>query len=114
MQEKYFCPNCRAVITAGERYCGNCGTALRWVIPQSLEPETPPDNSRIAAWRQLQRTNRTADTDNASTQEKGSSVGTMTSLTADVARLLAGFEKQIKDQHGKQPGTNGQPTSGSN
>jgi len=25
MREKYFCPNCRGVITCGERYCGTCG-----------------------------------------------------------------------------------------
>jgi hypothetical protein len=98
MQEKYFCPNCAAVITAGERYCGNCGTALRWVIPQSL-PDDPSDNSSRTAWKQLQKSNRPAEADNATGRGKASTVGTMTSLTHDIARMLAGFEKQIKDQH---------------
>jgi hypothetical protein len=98
MREKYFCPNCRAVITCGERFCGNCGTALRWVIPQSFEDDSPSDNPQNTAGRQLQKAGRPADADTFNRRGKASSVGTMTSLSNDIARLLAGFEKQIKDQ----------------
>lgn len=82
MREKYFCPNCRGIITCGERYCGTCGTALRWVIPQSISdiPEPPRDITRAVR-------RRSAATD------------TMTSLSADVARLLAEFEKQLREQN---------------
>ncbi len=98
MREKYFCPNCRAVITCGDRFCGNCGTALRWVIPQSLGPEAPSDNPVTTGARQLQKSGMPSEGDTSGGKEKASSVGTMTSLSNDIARLLAGFEKQIKDQ----------------
>ena len=81
MREKYYCPNCRSIITCGEKFCGYCGTALRWVIPQTITgtAETPATGTSAAA--------------------KGTATGTMTSLSADVARLLAQFEKQIQDKH---------------
>ena len=83
MREKYFCPNCRGVITCGERYCGTCGTALRWVIPQSIPDiaEEPHDATRTA-------------------RGKSAATGTMTSLGADVVKLLVEFERQLREQHG--------------
>jgi hypothetical protein len=40
MLQMYFCPNCRAPIGYGDRFCGNCGINLKWEIrqvpPQSL------------------------------------------------------------------------------
>ena len=85
MREKYFCPNCRGVITCGERYCGTCGTALRWVIPQSIPDiaEEPHDATRTA-------------------RGKSAATGTMTSLGADVAKLLVEFEKQLRLQNGSR------------
>lgn len=81
MREKYYCPNCRSIITCGERYCGYCGTALRWVIPQSITGTSePPAAVRRAA-------------------AGGPATGTMTSLSADVARLLAQFEQRLKEEH---------------
>jgi len=87
MREKYFCPNCRGVITCGERYCGTCGTALRWVIPQSIPEiaEEPHDATRTAPG-------------------KGSATGTMTSLGADVVKLLVEFERQLREQHSSGSG----------
>lgn len=96
MREKYYCPNCRSIITCGEKYCGYCGTALRWVIPQAITDNdgTPAAGRSVAG--------------------KGPATGTMTSLSADVAKLLAQFEKQLKEKHDQkqagdqsiQPGLN--------
>ena len=83
MREKYFCPNCRGVITCGERYCGTCGTALRWVIPQPITDTAEPLRDIMPAAR-----------------GKGAATGTMTSLGADVAKLLVEFERQLREQHG--------------
>lgn len=32
MRKTYYCPNCRASIYYGEKFCGNCGTGLKWVV----------------------------------------------------------------------------------
>ena len=87
MREKYFCPNCRGVITCGERYCGSCGTALRWVIPQSITDTAEPLRDIMPAAR-----------------GKGTATGTMTSLGADVVKLLVEFERQLREQHSSGSG----------
>jgi hypothetical protein len=108
MREKYFCPNCSALITTGERFCGNCGTALRWVIPQVLTQISDTSNSsQTTAGRQLQKAGHPADGDNADNSEKTSSVRTLAPLSAEIARLLAGFEKQLREQRSNQSGVTG-------
>jgi hypothetical protein len=42
MRQIYFCPNCRALIAAGDRFCGNCGINLNWVVLQ------PPQSSPVS------------------------------------------------------------------
>jgi len=41
MQQIYFCPNCRAPIGYGDRFCGNCGINLEWAIRQ-IPPQSLP------------------------------------------------------------------------
>jgi len=98
MREKYFCPNCRAVITCGEKFCGNCGTALRWVIPQALaQPSSPSNSLQNNSNRQLQQSARPAGGDNAGNGKRALSAGTLAPLSAEIARLLVQFEKQLKN-----------------
>lgn len=96
MREKYYCPNCRSIITCGEKYCGYCGTALLWVIPQTI---TGTDGPPAAGSRPAAR---------------GPATGTMTSLSADVAKLLARFEKQLQDQHRQHQADDHQDQNGLN
>jgi len=41
MRQIYFCPNCRAPIGYGDRFCGTCGINLKWEILQ-VPPEALP------------------------------------------------------------------------
>jgi hypothetical protein len=41
MRQIYFCPNCRAPIGYGDRFCGNCGINLKWEIRQ-IPPQSLP------------------------------------------------------------------------
>lgn len=107
MREKYFCPNCRAVIICGEKFCGNCGTALRWVIPQTFSDSLSHDSQDTA----IQQSSRD---DGGNRQGKSSAVGTMAPLNAEIAKLLAEFEKHLKDQYVKQTGPDNQAPAGSN
>jgi hypothetical protein len=52
MRQIYFCPNCRAPIVYGDRFCGNCGVNLKWEItqipPQSLPLTAKPISNEIS------------------------------------------------------------------
>lgn len=38
MQQWYQCPNCRAPVAFGVRFCGNCGMQLNWPTQQQMQP----------------------------------------------------------------------------
>jgi hypothetical protein len=48
MRQVYYCPNCRASIVYGEKFCGNCGTGLKWMVVK-----TPPPYQHESYDRQL-------------------------------------------------------------
>jgi hypothetical protein len=114
MREKYFCPNCRSVITCGERYCGYCGVALNWVIPQpDLDPASPSHGARYLQQRS-QQMDRPASQAGGEGQETGSSVGTMKPLNTEISKMLTEFEKLLKGHYNNQTGSSGQAPTGSN
>jgi hypothetical protein len=41
MRKTYYCPNCRSPIYYGEKFCGNCGTSLKWMVVNT-PPLYPP------------------------------------------------------------------------
>lgn len=41
MRQVYYCPDCRAPVFYGERFCGNCRTSLKWVIVKTPPPYSP-------------------------------------------------------------------------
>ena len=38
MQQQYQCPNCKAPVAFGMRFCGNCGMQLNWPTQQHILP----------------------------------------------------------------------------
>jgi hypothetical protein len=48
MRQVYYCPNCRASIFYGEKFCVNCGTGLKWLVVK-----TPPPNQHVSYDRPL-------------------------------------------------------------
>ena len=42
MSEKYFCPNCGAVVEQGIKFCANCGTAIAGREPAQPTPAAQP------------------------------------------------------------------------
>ena len=41
MQQQYYCPNCKASVFCGDRFCGNCGISLNWAVQQMPVPLSP-------------------------------------------------------------------------
>lgn len=41
MRQMYSCPNCRAPVAYGDRFCGNCGINLNWAA-QQMPPQSSP------------------------------------------------------------------------
>jgi len=49
MQQKYCCPNCRARVVCGERFCGNCGVNLTRVAqPAPADGAVTPISKEIS------------------------------------------------------------------
>ena len=114
MRQVYFCPQCRASIGVGDRFCSNCGTHLNWVILQ-----TPPRPSRESysspcpdrqqeQQRQLPSGNKQPVFHQQQKMSKEMSVipqrngpstdGTVTPISAEISRLLSDFfTKQVQN-----------------
>lgn len=49
-RQKYLCPNCRAPVTFGMKFCCNCGVRFQWLTPQegkqltTVSCGTPPSS----------------------------------------------------------------------
>jgi hypothetical protein len=112
------CPNCRALIVAGDRFCGNCGINLNWVVLQ-IPPQSSPvlynyqyPNQQQTLGQQQPLYNQKSLRGNADQcqqrymyrdsgnipQKTSSSVGgTATTISTEISKLLADFfNKQIK------------------
>jgi transcription initiation factor TFIIIB Brf1 subunit/transcription initiation factor TFIIB len=48
MRQTYFCPNCRGLIVYPDRFCGTCGTGLKWEIQQTEPHFTSPSHKSSA------------------------------------------------------------------
>jgi hypothetical protein len=115
MRQIYFCPNCRAPIRYGDRFCGNCGTNLEWVIQQSPPQPLPqwydcqyPEQQQTWSHQQLQY-NQASVPGNANQNQqqyihgnrgttssgKRSSVDvTAKPISNEISKLLADFFRQ--------------------
>ncbi len=56
MWQTDYCPNCRAPVSYGDRFCGNCGISLNWVA-QQIPPSLPflhghQNNGQQQTWYQ--------------------------------------------------------------
>jgi hypothetical protein len=47
MQRMYFCPNCRAPVAYGYRFCSNCGVKLEWLIQQMMPKSSSHDQALV-------------------------------------------------------------------
>jgi hypothetical protein len=80
MWRTYSCPNCRARIVYGYRFCGNCGVKLDWQIQQTTTEPSPHNQSL---------------TRRAQNQYQAS--GTTTPIRTEILKLLTEiFDNQIK------------------
>ena len=115
MRQIYFCPNCRAPIRYGDRFCGNCGTNLEWVVQQSPPQPLPqwydcqyPEQQQTWSGQQPQY-NQTSVSGNANQNQqqyihgnrgttssgKRSSVDvTAKPISNEISKLLADFFRQ--------------------
>ena len=41
MRQRYYCPDCGALVFCGDRFCGNCGASLNWVLQNTPAPVPP-------------------------------------------------------------------------
>jgi hypothetical protein len=123
MRQIYFCPNCRAPIGYGDRFCGNCGINLEWVtrqIPaqplpqwydchypeqqqtcggQQLQCNQPPYNQALVSGYANQNQQRYMHLNHVATSSgKRSSVDvTAKPISDEISKLLADFfDKQAK------------------
>ena len=99
MWQTYFCPNCRARIAYGYRFCGNCGVKLDWLIRQTA-PESLSNNQSLVGRKQNQYQKCHTDGNrDVFTQQKNQSISsTITPIRTEIFKLLAElFDKEIKD-----------------
>lgn len=95
MRKEYFCPNCAALITCGDRFCGNCGTALRWVIPQMLGLEEVQDYATRLQEGNGEQTRLPGG--EAKRETANSAIGTLPPLHTEISKLLAEFEQYMRE-----------------
>jgi hypothetical protein len=118
MRQIYFCPNCRAPIGYGDRFCGNCGINLEWVTRQIPAQPLPqwydchyPEQQQTCGGQQLQYNQASASVNANQNQQqyvhgnrattssgKRSSVDvTAKPISDEISKLLADFfDKQAK------------------
>jgi hypothetical protein len=122
MQQMYFCPNCRAPIGYGNRFCGNCGISLKWEIlqipPQSLplwydyqhtaeqqacnqqlQHSQPPHNQALVSGNPNRNQQRYVRDKRVATSagKRLSDGGTITPLGTEISKLLEDFfDKRAK------------------
>jgi hypothetical protein len=87
MRQIYFCPNCRAPIRYGDRFCGNCGTNLEWVVQQS-----PPQP--LPQWYDCQCPEQQRNRGTTSSGKRSSVNVTTKPISNEVSKLLADFFRQ--------------------
>ncbi len=52
MRTTYYCPDCRAPIYYEEKFCGNCGTSLKWMVVNTPPLYPPSARGYPGAFRQ--------------------------------------------------------------
>jgi hypothetical protein len=111
MRQECFCPQCRALIGIGDRFCSNCGIHLNWVIVQT-SPGTSgesysygyPDQQKAQEMplhdEQTRGHHQTIPHEAGNISQKCGSTagGTATPISTEISRLLTDFfNKQINN-----------------
>ena len=98
MWRMYFCPNCRAPVAYGYRFCSSCGVKLDWLI-QQMTPKSSSHNQSLMGRDQNQYQKCHSDVNHdAVTQQENQPIGSaITPMRTEIFKLLAElFDKQIK------------------
>jgi hypothetical protein len=112
MRQMYFCPQCRALIGIGDRFCSNCGTHLNWVILQTpprpsrescsyhdrqgTQQQQLPSGAKQSACYQPQKMSKEISV--VPQKRSSSSGGTATPINTEISRLLSDFfNKQVNN-----------------
>ena len=98
MWRLYFCPNCKARIAYGYRFCGSCGVKLDWLI-QQMTPEPSSHNQSLVGrdQNQYQKCHKNDNRDAATQQKDQPTDSTIPPMRTEILKLLAElFDKQIK------------------
>lgn len=85
MRQMYYCPNCRASVSCGARFCGSCGIRLQ---------ESASGNLNQYQQRHMNGNRGTVSQSKSSSQDAA-----VTPITIEISKLLADFfGKQTKCQ----------------
>ena len=86
MWPMFFCPACRAQVNYGDRFCGNCGNYLTFVM-QQIPLQTLPYNQAPAS--------------GSNQYQQYASGDTVTPISADISKLVSElFDKHVKHRNG--------------
>ncbi|MDD5398713.1 MAG: hypothetical protein PHU70_06485 [Dehalococcoidia bacterium] len=114
MLQKFYCPNCAARVVCGERFCGNCGVNLTWIVQPAPAQPIPTACGLSSSFSQ-----ETDDRWPQTSQEFGpsrppvqdhsrylqkkaaSTDGAVTPISKEISKLLSDFEKHLKYSHSR-------------
>ena len=96
MRQMYYCPNCRASVSCGARFCGSCGISLNWVVEQMPPPSSPLASGNL---KQYQQQHMNGNRGTISQSKSSSQDAAVTPISIEISKLLADFfGKQTKCQ----------------
>jgi hypothetical protein len=87
--QMYFCPNCRAQVAYGNRFCRSCGVKLDWLV-QQMTPVPASHSQSVEHRNQNQsRWSHTDDNRDAAIQHKNQPIGGVTTpIRTDILKLI--------------------------
>jgi hypothetical protein len=98
MQRMYFCPNCRAPVAYGYRFCSSFGVKLEWLTQEMTPKSSSLDQSLVGREQNQYQQCHTGGNRDAVTQQKNQQIGSATApIRTEILKLLTELlDKQIK------------------